>query len=231
MTPASKPFWTWREVALCLGLYLPAFALAGLIFSIFRRLPWKIPGIAAQTLVPLLLGYVFWFLGLYAILRSTSQESIREGLGWRLPKRGIGISLFGGPILAIVVSVIGILLKTPEINQPMLVWLNEGPTSLILTAVFAIMLAPFFEEVAFRGLLQPLAIQSLGTFFGIVGTAIPFALIHGPQLHWSWQPLFLLGLAGSVFGWVRFRTDSTVAATLIHSTFNLTQLVAFLASR
>jgi len=228
MTPASKPFWTWREVALYLGLYLPAFALAGLIF---RHLPWKIPGKAAESLVPHLLGYVFWFLGLYAILRSTSQESIREGLAWRLPQKGIAVSLFGGPILAIVVSVIGILLKTPEIDQPMLVWLNDGPTSLILTAVFATMLAPFFEEVAFRGLLQPLATQSLGTFFGIVGTAIPFALIHGPQLHWHWQPLFLLGLAGSVFGWVRFRTDSTVAATLIHSTYNLTQLVAFLASR
>lgn len=227
MTPAT-PFWTWREVALYLGLYLPAFAVAGLIF---RLLPWKIPGKAAESLVPLLLGYGLWFLGLYGILRLSYQESIREGLAWRLPKKGLVISLFGGPLLAIVVNVIGVLLHTPEVENQIRTWLSADRVSLILTAVFATVLAPLFEEVAFRGLLQPLAIRAVGTFLGIVGTAMPFALIHGPQVHWNWQHLLLLTVAGSVFGWTRFRTDSTVAATLMHSTYNLTQLVGFLATQ
>lgn len=228
ITTPRAPFWTWREVALFLGLYLPAFALAGLIF---RLLPWKIPGLAAGSLVPQLIGYGFWFLGLYAILRVSHRESIRDGLAWRLPRAGIGISLFGGPILAIVVTVIGVLLRAPEVENQIRTWLSADRTSLILTAVFATMLAPLFEEVAFRGFLQPLAIRAVGTFFGIVLTAIPFAMIHGPQVHWSWQHLLLLTLAGSVFGWIRFRTDSTVASTIMHSTYNLTQLVAYLASR
>ena len=227
MTPAQKPFWTWREVALYLGLYLPAFTLAGLLFRLF---PWKIPGVAAQSLVPLLLGYGFWFLGLYWILRTSYHDSIRDGLAWRLPKTGIGISLFGGPLLAIVVNVVGVLLRTPEVENQIRTWLSADRASLVLTAIFATMLAPLFEEVAFRGLLQPLATQAVGTFFGIVGTAVPFALIHGPQVHWSWQHLLLLTLAGSVFGWIRFRTGSTVASTIMHSTYNLTQLVGYLAS-
>ena len=210
-----------------LGLYLPAFALAGLIF---RLLPWKIPGLAAQILVPQLIGYGFWFLGLYAILRTSSHESIRDGLAWRLPKAGIGVSLFGGPLLAIVVTVFGVLLQTPEVENQIRTWLNADRVSLILTAVFATMLAPLFEEVAFRGFLQPLATQAVGTFLGIVLTAVPFAMIHGPQVHWSWQHLLLLTLAGSVFGWIRFRTGSTVASTIMHSTYNLTQLVAYLAT-
>ena len=228
MTSSSAPFWTWREAALFLGLYLPAFALAGLIF---RLLPWKIPGLAAQSLVPQLIGYGFWFLGLYAILRMSGDESIREGLAWRLPKAGIGVSLFGGPLLAIVVTVFGVLLGTPEVENQIRTWLNADRVSRILTAVFATMLAPLFEEVAFRGFLQPLATQAVGTFLGIVLTAVPFALIHGPQVHWSWQHLLLLSLAGSVFGWIRFRTGSTVASTIMHSTYNLTELVAYLASR
>jgi len=228
MITPRPPFWTWREVALFLGLYLPAFALAGLIF---RLLPFKIPGQAAESLVPLLLGYAFWFLGLYWILRVSYSEGIREGLAWRLPRRGIAISLFGGPILAIVVNVIGVLLRTPEVENQIRTWLSADRSSLILTAVFATMLAPLFEEVAFRGFLQPLTIKALGVFAGIVLTAVPFALIHGPQVHWSWQHLFLLSLAGSVFGWIRYRTDSTVASTIMHSTYNLTQLVGFLASR
>ena len=228
MTSPRAPFWTWREVALYLGLYLPAFAFAGLIYQWF---PWKVPGIAAKSLVPQFLGYGLWFLGLYFILRTSYQESIRDGLAWRLPQKGVGISLFGGPLLAIVVSVFGVLLKTPEVENQIRTWLSADRSSLILTAIFATVLAPLFEEVAFRGLLQPLAIRSVGTFFGIVGTAVPFALIHGPQVHWSWQHLLLLSLAGSVFGWIRFRTGSTVASTIMHSTYNLTQLVGFLASR
>ena len=222
------PFWTWREVLLFLGLYLPAFAIAGLIA---RALPWKVPGRAAESLVPLLLGYAIWFLGLYLILRTTYPDRIRDGLAWRLPRTGIAISLFGGPVLAIAISVLGVLLRTPEIENQIRTWLSADRTSLLLTSVFATMLAPLFEEIAFRGFLQPLVIKALGTFLGIVLTAIPFALIHGPQLHWSWQPIFLLSVAGSVFGWIRFRTGSTVASTIMHSTYNLTQLVGFLASR
>jgi membrane protease YdiL (CAAX protease family) len=223
------PFWTWRDAALFLGLYLPAFALAGLVI---RLLPVKIPGMAAESLVPLLLGYGFWFLGLYWLLRTSYPEnSIREGLAWRLPQKGIGISLFGGPVLAIVVNVAGVLMRTPEVQNQIRTWLSADRASLILTAVFATMLAPLFEEVAFRGFLQPLATKAVGTFFGIVLTAVPFALIHGPQVHWSWQHLVLLSIAGCVFGWTRFRTGSTVAATIMHSTYNLTQLVGFLASR
>lgn len=225
---AREPFWTWREVALFLGLYLPAFAIAGLVFRLF---PWKIPGIAAESLVPLLLGYGLWFLGLFWILRLSYNQSIRDGLAWRLPRTGIGISLFGGPVLAIVVNVIGVLLRTPEVENQIRTWLSADRGSLILTAVFATMLAPLFEEIAFRGFLQPLTIQVVGRFFGIVLTAIPFALIHGPQVHWSWQHLLLLSLAGSVFGWIRFRTGSTVASTIMHSTYNLTQLVGFLATQ
>ncbi|MBY0507697.1 MAG: CPBP family intramembrane metalloprotease [Bryobacteraceae bacterium] len=228
MTGLRKPFWTWREVALFLGLYLPAFFIAG---ALFRLVPWKIPGKAASSLVPFLLGYSLWFLGLFWILRASSRESIRDGLAWRMPRQGLAISFFGGPLLAIVVSVFGVLLKTPEVDNQIRTWLSADQTSLILTSIFATLLAPFFEEVAFRGFLQPLAIQALGTFFGIVGTAVPFALIHGPQVHWSWQHLLLLSLAGSVFGWIRFRTDSTIGSTLMHSTYNLTQLVSFLATQ
>ncbi len=186
---------------------------------------------AAQSLVPLLIGYCLWFLGLFAILRVTGEGSLRDSLAWRLPKTGIGLSLFGGPVLAIVVTVFGVLMKTPEVENQIRTWLSADRTSLILTAVFATMLAPLFEEVAFRGFLQPLFVRAAGAFLGIVGTALPFALIHGPQVHWSWQHLLLLTLAGSVFGWIRYRTASTVASTIMHSTYNLTQLVGFLASR
>jgi membrane protease YdiL (CAAX protease family) len=222
-----SPFWTWRDAIVFLGLYLPAFALAGLLFRLFP----KVPGMAAESLVPMLIGYGFWFLGLYWILRTGYDESIREGLAWRLPQTGIVISLFGGPVLAIAVNVIGVLLRARQVENQISTWLNADTTSLILTAIFATMLAPLFEEVAFRGFLQPLAVAAVGTFFGIVLTAVPFALIHGPQVHWNWQHLLLLSIAGSVFGWIRYRTGSTVASTIMHSTYNLTQLVAFLATR
>jgi membrane protease YdiL (CAAX protease family) len=41
----------------------------------------------------------------------------------------------------------------------------------------------------------------------------------------------LVGLAGAAFGFVRYKTGSTAAATILHSCFNLTQFLAYLALR
>jgi membrane protease YdiL (CAAX protease family) len=93
---------------------------------------------------------------------------------------------------------------------------------LILTGLFGVSIGPLCEELAFRGFLMPLLIRSLGAWAGVLITALPFALLHGPQYSWSWQHIVLLALAGTAFGLVRHLSGSTAAAVMTHATYNLT---------
>ncbi len=102
-------------------------------------------------------------------------------------------------------------------------------SSILLVSVFATTLGPLCEELAFRGFLLPLLLRSLGPLAGVFLTALPFAVLHGPQYGWSWRHLLLITLAGAAFGWVRYRTGSTAAAAVTHASYNLTFLVAYLS--
>lgn len=231
MTPTTDdqaqraPFWTWEDAVIFVGLYLPTLLLAILLFK-----PFPLPNKAAQTLIPQFVAYVVWFAAMYAVLRMRYDRPILRALGWYVPQRGMWWALAGGPVLAFSIAALAFALNTPEIQMPIKDWLNE-PNSLLLTAVFAVTLAPICEEIAFRGFLQPLIARSLGAAPAILLTAVPFALMHGPQNKWSWQHVVLLVLVGCAFGWTRHATGSTAASSLIHATYNLTQLVAYLAGQ
>jgi membrane protease YdiL (CAAX protease family) len=71
----------------------------------------------------------------------------------------------------------------------------------------------------------------LGPWLAILATAIPFALLHGAQNEWTWQLLVPIGLAGVVFGVVRYKTGSTVAAMLVHVGYNATAVVLYLIQK
>jgi membrane protease YdiL (CAAX protease family) len=121
---------------------------------------------------------------------------------------------------------VGALLRTPDLDMPMKRLLSDR-TSLLLVGVAAATLGPVCEELAFRGFLMPLLVRSLGAWPGIVVSALPFALLHGPQYAWSWRHLLLIVIAGVSFGWMRHRTGSTAAAAVMHAGYNFTFFVAF----
>jgi membrane protease YdiL (CAAX protease family) len=79
----------------------------------------------------------------------------------------------------------------------------------------------------FRGFLLPLLVRSIGPWLGIILTAVPFALLHGAQNHWAWQPVLLIGIAGIAFGYVRYKTGSTTAAFLMHAAYNATGFLGY----
>ena len=138
------------------------------------------------------------------------------------------LAIAGGPALALAVAALGQALRTPMIETPFRKFLQD-PLSLALFGVFSTLLGPVCEELAFRGFLMPLLVRSFGAATGIIVSAIPFALLHGDQYSWTWQYIVLILLAGAVFGWIRYRSDSTFASSLMHSTYNLTFYIAFLA--
>jgi membrane protease YdiL (CAAX protease family) len=83
-----------------------------------------------------------------------------------------------------------------------------------LAALAAVVVAPFLEELLFRGFLQPLLVQNLSDKLGIVVTSAVFALLHGVAY---FLPLFVLSL---VLGGVMLRTQRLSAAWFVHALHN-----------
>jgi uncharacterized protein len=225
----SSPYWSYQDVALLAGMALPALIVSTLLVDLaFRMLTTAAPGQTPQLLIAQFMGYGLLFAALYALLRWRYDRPFWKSLGWVAPARGVLLSCaVWGPLLAFGVSMLGVVLRTPEMDMPIKQFLR-GREAVVLVAIFGTTLGPLCEELLFRGFLLPLVMRSFGVVPGIVVAALPFALLHGPQYGWSWRHVLLVTVAGAAFGWVRHRTGSTAAATVVHATYNLTFFIGFL---
>jgi len=170
--------------------------------------------------------YVFLLSALYLVIAWRYGEPFWSALGWNFPVPRAGLLLAAGPALTISLSALGVLLRVPSDGSQIESLINSR-ASLAVVILFGVLLAPIFEETLFRGFLLPLLARSAGPQLGILLTAVPFALLHGAQNRWAWQPVVLIGLAGMVFGYVRYKTGSTTAAFLMHSAYNAMGFVGY----
>jgi membrane protease YdiL (CAAX protease family) len=228
--PEPYPFWDYSDVAMFFSLALPCLVLSLLVVKGIELILPVPTGKAVMLLPAQFIGYALWFSSLVALLRIKYGKPFWRSLAWTMPVQGFWRAVFSGPLLAFYIALIGLALRTPTIEMPFKDLLTDR-VSLVLTGIFACTLGPLCEELAFRGFLLPLLLRSFGRLLGLFLSALPFALLHGPQYSWSWHHLLLLTLAGMSFGWVRVRTGSTFAATMTHATYNLTYFSAFLAQR
>jgi len=95
-------------------------------------------------------------------------------------------------------------------------------TAVILFLVVAIG-APFCEELFFRGLSQRAIAKRLGPIWGIVLTAVFFALVHGKLL--ELPGLFMFGL---ILSYLAFRYDRLGPSIFAHIGFNTVTAVLLL---
>jgi uncharacterized protein len=219
------PFWTYEDLALFLGAVLPSVALATLVARLAR-----VSGDAAEAVIYQSLTYALLLGVLYILIAGRYHQPFWRSLGWIGGFSGAWICVLTGPVLAFMTVVLGLILREPPVPSPLQNLITDR-LSLFIVMLFATVLGPVWEELLFRGFLFPLIAKSLGPWAGIVLTAAPFAALHGPQLRWTWQPVFIIGLVGIAFGYTRYRTGSTAASAIVHVSYNVTVAVAFLIQR
>jgi|HubBroStandDraft_4_1064222.scaffolds.fasta_scaffold310889_2 membrane protease YdiL (CAAX protease family) len=223
---AAWPFWGYLDLLLFASLIFPSLIVAALLIRLIS-LGVKIEAPIQEMLVQLI-SYAFIFSALRALLRLRYDQPFWRSLRWNFRWRDAALTFVAGPLLAFTLGYLGYILRAPYIQSPFDQMLRDRPT-LLLFAVFAVVIGPLCEELAFRGFLMPLLIRSLGPAAGIVITSLLFGALHAPQYSWSWKHALLVALAGLVFGWTRYRTNSTASGAFMHFGFNLTQLVFSIA--
>lgn len=220
--PRDYPFWTFEDLGLFIGSVIPVFLLAMLAVQL---VPLKR---SAVQMVYQLLIYLLLLGVLYLLVAWRYQRPFWRSLGWRVFRLPF-LCAAAGPVLAITASELGVLLKAPPI--PFIEDLISDRRSLFIMMLFLTVFGPVFEELVFRGFLFPLLARSLGAWPGILLAAMLFAVVHGSQYRWQWQQLSLVWFAGVVFGFVRYKTGSTAAATLVHTGYNAAFFIGFLVLR
>jgi len=154
-----------------------------------------------------------------------------RSLGWIDAGLRPATLVSAGMLLAVAVVALSLLLKTPtDANSPINKLLADR-TSLMLVAVFGITVGPLCEELIFRGFLQPLFVRSFGVVPGVLLTALAFGLLHLQEYGFSWRHVVLITMVGAALGWIRDRTGSTKASTIMHAAYNATFFLVALAAQ
>jgi len=218
-------------------LPLPVWALSGRAAALVL-LGWFLTFFLSSTLVGLLLHpwpWARWMAGPLAyVLHAAVGVTLlcwAEGISfpdlWRLVAPGrVGRDLVWGAgflalavLLVMVVALISGWVRQPdqspqrdlqELLRGLFGW---GPSLVMFLTVAG--LAPFFEELLFRGFLLPVLARRQPMATALVGSALVFGAIH-------LQPagLPILGTLGMVLGLAMRHTSSLRTPILVHACWN-----------
>jgi membrane protease YdiL (CAAX protease family) len=164
-------------------------------------------------------------MGLYSFTAAPALLLIwafkAGGLQWRaewnrLAEGGKGL-LLALPPVALVGWIVEKIWPQAGGSNPLLeqVLDSRNGTALFLLAFTAVVLAPLFEEILFRGVLMPVVGRYWGNLAGITISATIFALAHLSLSEAA--PLLVLGLG---LGWIRLRSGSLVSCVVMHGLWN-----------
>jgi len=221
--PPPAPFWNWADCALVIGLLV---GLIVLIFFAAGGFTYFIPSLKtnpAPLLLPVQLAfYGAIYIAFFLVFRLRYDKPVFTSLGWKrtVSSKTLLYFGFGGLLLSPIISLIATLFHTPEVQMDALDQLEKYPVILALFGIMAVTIAPLFEELLFRGFLQPLFSRTFGFIAGILITGILFGLLHSFQYKNVWQYVVAVSFVGVVLGAVRYRTGSIIPSMVMHGCYN-----------
>lgn len=179
--------------------------------------------------VSVVFTYVLMALPSLLILRRQLTALRRDDcpvdgwLQWRIQPvvSAIRQALSGWLMITPVVMLAGWLLVKvfgdPGGSNPLLelVLLSRDPLALILLSLTAVVLAPLFEEVIFRGVLLPVLARRVGFTAGALLNGLLFAMAHI-----SIGELIPLTVLGTGLALVRLRSGRLLPCVLMHAVWN-----------
>jgi len=252
--PPPPRFPNILDVALVVVLLLFGFFCAGAVMA--SALHFHLWGISTTkaalndihyTLGSQAVWYISTLIGCIALFPLVWHTGFFAGVEWRAAEalrfwRRLLTAVFACFLLALID---GLLLPGPDHAPIDQVFRMPGAAWLLF--LFGVTLAPFIEELGFRGFLLPALCTawdwanerinhlpppdplpdgktrwSPAAMIGAsIFTSLPFALMHAEQTAWSIGPFILLICVSLVLCWVRLGTRSLAASTVVHASYNL----------
>lgn len=190
------------------------------------------PGQLDRLLVLLSIGSVFpahvlTLLFCWYVVTQGGQRPFWQTLGWGWHPQFKWVHAVA---LAFLMMAVGVALEKllPHQETDLEKLLKLGQDVRVLTALMAVLSAPFVEEIVYRGVLFGGIAAKWGKGVGIVVVTVLFALVHVMQYRQSWAVLTTILALSLVLTLVRAATDSVLPGIATHFIFNGIQSVALL---
>jgi membrane protease YdiL (CAAX protease family) len=123
-----------------------------------------------------------------------------------------------------------LLAVLPDATQFPLESLFNSRAAAYAVGAFAILVAPFMEEMIFRGILFGIFESQVGLRFAILITAILFGGLHVPEYWGAWNHMFLIFLVGLVFSLARGMSGSLAPSVFLHVGYNASMMIGLFLS-
>ncbi len=212
----------------------PAALVAGVITVQHPKL--QIATMAGTYLATLLAA---WFL--YPLMW---HRTFLDGLQWHwaIARKQAGQLIALGFVLGLMMQIVTYFITAPKTMPIDDFFLT--PTTAWLITLFGTVVAPVFEEICFRGFLVPAfaiacdwlslprtdearmgwrrttTLTTASLLFSAVLSSLCFAMLHAQQVAHLWAALLGLFSISLVLTFVRVKTQSVAASTLVHSAYN-----------
>jgi CAAX protease family protein len=174
-----------------------------------------------STVVGALIQYAIMLVIIVAIargLKSPLLALVRPAAVWRAAKLA-AIAL--GVILAATAALSPFLDAGDEQGLVPDNWDGSRAVPFLANTLVVVLVAPFVEELMFRGLGVSLLLPFVGPILAILVTGIAFGLAHGLVLG-----LPVLSIFGVALAWLRWKTGSVYPGMVVHGIFNAAALAA-----
>ena len=190
--------------------------------------------------------YFLTFAGCLVVFPILWHKGLLEGLHWRASTafRRSGY-LVSAAVACFLLAIVNGMLMPGPIDAP-IDRIFRAPGAAWMLFAFGVTLAPFFEELGFRGFLLPALCTSFdwisekasdeparpldedghpqwsvpAMVVASILTSILFAFMHADQTAYSLGPFLLLICVSLVLCWARLSTRSLAASVVVHASYN-----------
>jgi membrane protease YdiL (CAAX protease family) len=229
------------------------FVAAGLSVQLaFRLHLWDVKTIGQAstdihyTLASMAVLYIVSFVVAFFLFPHLWHKSFFAGLQWNAPAAiRYRNWLFAAAAFCFILAIVDEFALPGPTNAPIDKMFTNSAAAWLLFA-FGVTVAPFFEEMTFRGFLLPALCTAVdwavskstkqaplplgpnghpqwslpAMIVGSLLTSLPFAAMHAEQIAHSIGPLVLLYCVSLVLCFARLATRSLAASTLVHASYN-----------
>lgn len=211
---------------MAVGISAPVVLFVARFFPGFRNLHLDNVVQNAVTLVPMqTIASALVVAFIVLLVRLRGRPDFFTAISWRAPRANKTFLAVAGGIGMAILS--GFLAQALERWTPSSVPVErffQDPTSAYVISAYAVFIAPFVEELFFRGFLYPAMARLTGVGIAIGFTSITFALLHVAQLGYAWAAVTPILMVGLILTIVRAATKSVAITVLMHMAYNGTLL-------
>jgi membrane protease YdiL (CAAX protease family) len=223
-------FLAFVPIALFVASYLVALGYALIPPTLHRHLTKE--KLSTDPFFLLAFQTAFYALMLafsYVLVAVSHSQPFWAMLRWRRMTAGKTLAcLVGGAFLTVAIALFPPVF--PDASQFPLESLFNSRAAAYAIGAFAILVAPFMEEMIFRGILFGIFESQVGLRFAVLMTAILFGGLHVPEYWGAWNHMFLIFLVGLVFSLARGRSGSLAPSVFLHVGYNASMMIALFLS-